>query len=596
MPIIESLQPAESCGEAWLAAMGSSPGNARTALSFFAGNIQNQTYWILVDSGSVRNLIDDRVFDSLPYQPPLRQRDVQIFGGNGGALSIRGFAVLPVVICGAVLWHEFAVVHELPLRAIIGADILQPHLASLSYLNGQQKKLELGTGECATCRENKMHTDEGYHGTDALRRATHSGSEDSVPDRRRLHGGASTEGGSHSAHNRFRKLEPCHHSGLGKTRGGSTKSPRQGINRIKTRFDEIVSKLSEPIRNPVRCRGSDRVLQSRGSTIPAKDQVGDDKSIQKGKIQTVLSELKVSELPVHEELRRQVVNVVRDCIDAFAATANDFGRTEVALHTIKTGDARPFKHKLRPIPYARRQFLDQEVERLLAIGAISPADPGACPYASRTVLATKKDGSLRMCVDYRDLNAQTEKDAYPLPRIDGVWPTLSKAKYFASLDLLMGYHQVAMAEKDRYKTAFLTHRGLFVYNVMPFGLCNAPATFQRLMEKILGPLVGNGVLVYLDDVLLYAEDATRLLELLRKVLKLFSAAGLKCKPSKCSLFSESIQYLGHVVSREGIRPIPVKLDQISSVASTRNGSRLGELSRALQLLSRSRSIFRARER
>ena len=202
------------------------------------------------------------------------------------------------------------------------------------------------------------------------------------------------------------------------------------------------------------------------------------------------------------------------------------------------------------------------MERLLAIGAISPADPGACPYASRTVLATKKDGSLRMCVDYRDLNAQTEKDAYPLPRIDGVWPTLSKAKYFASLDLLMGYHQVTMAEKDRYKTAFLTHRGLFVYNVMPFGLCNAPATFQRLMEKILGPLVGNGVLVYLDDVLLYAEDATRLLELLRKVLKLFSAAGLKCKPSKCSLFSESIQYLGHVVSREGIRPIPVKLDQI----------------------------------
>ena len=162
MPIMESLQPAESCGKAWLAAMGSSPGNARTALSFFAGNIQNQTYWILVDSGSVRNLIDDRVFDSLPYQPPLRQRDVQIFGGNGGALSIRGFAVLPVVICGAVLWHEFAVVHELPLRAIIGADILQPHLASLSYLNGQQKKLELGTGECATCSENKMHTDEGF--------------------------------------------------------------------------------------------------------------------------------------------------------------------------------------------------------------------------------------------------------------------------------------------------------------------------------------------------------------------------------------------------------------------------------------------------
>ena len=162
MPIFDSPQPAESCDDAWMAALGSSPGNARTALSFFAGNIQNQTYWILVDSGSVRNLIDDRVFDSLPFQPPLRQRDVQIFGGNGGALSIRGFAVLPVVICGVILWHEFAVVHELPLRAIIGADILQPHLASLSYLNGEQKRLELGVGECAICKEKKTLMTEGY--------------------------------------------------------------------------------------------------------------------------------------------------------------------------------------------------------------------------------------------------------------------------------------------------------------------------------------------------------------------------------------------------------------------------------------------------
>ena len=167
-----------------------------------------------------------------------------------------------------------------------------------------------------------------------------------------------------------------------------------------------------------------------------------------------------------------------------------------------------------------------------------------------------------MCVDYRDLNAQTEKDAFPLPRIDQVWPVLAKAKYFASLDLLMGYHQVGMEPKDRYKTAFLTHRGLYVYNVMPFGLCNAPATFQRLMEKVLGPLVGHGVLVYLDDVLLYAEEPNELVELLRKVLKLLEAAGLKCKASKCFLFAEQIQYLGHVVSREGIRPEPVKLDKI----------------------------------
>ena len=108
---------------------------------------------------------------------------------------------------------------------------------------------------------------------------------------------------------------------------------------------------------------------------------------------------------------------------------------------------------------------------------------------------------MRLFVDYRDVNAQTVKDAFPLPLIDQDWPLLSKAKCFASLDLLIEYHQVVMDMKDRAKTAFLTHRGLFVYNVMPIGLSNTPATFERLLEKVLGSLVGNGALVYFDDIL-----------------------------------------------------------------------------------------------
>ena len=276
----------------------------------------------------------------------------------------------------------------------------------------------------------------------------------------------------------------------------------------------------------------------------------------------MLAELRVSGLPVSEVLRRRLVEVVRENIDAFAATPTDLGRTSVVIHTIKTGHARPFKHKVRPIPFARRQYLEQEVEKLLEVGAISPADPGSCPYASRTVFSPKKDGTLRMCIDYRDLNAQTEKDAFPLQRIEQVWPSLAKAKYFASLDLLMGYHQVEVSEEDRFKAAFLTHRGLYVYNVMPFGLCNAPATFQRLMEKVLGQLVGFGVLIYLNDVLLYAEDPAELVELLRKVLKLVIAARLKCKAKKCYLFAEEIHYLGYVVSRGGLKAESVKIDKI----------------------------------
>ena len=218
---------------------------------------------------------------------------------------------------------------------------------------------------------------------------------------------------------------------------------------------------------------------------------------------------------------------------------------------------------MRPIPFARRQYLEQEVVRLISVGAVSPVYPGACPYASRTVIAPKKDGSLRMCVDYRDINAQTEKDSFPLPLIKQVWPMLSKAKYFASLDLIMGYHHVEVDSKDRAKTDFLTHRGLFVYNVMPFGLCNASATFQRLMERVLGPLIGKGVLAYLDDVLTYAETAEKVIGILDEVLKLLAKAGLKCKATKCSLFTQRVHYLGRVVTAEGIYPDPFKLEKIN---------------------------------
>jgi transposase InsO family protein len=293
-----------------------------------------------------------------------------------------------------------------------------------------------------------------------------------------------------------------------------------------------------------------------------QNQVALQPTEQTGKLQKVLAEMRVATLPVPEQVQQKLVEVVKSNLDAFAASPTDLGRTSVVRHTIQTGEAQPFRHKLRAIPFARRQYLEQEVEKLLAIGAISEADPGACPYASRTVIAPKKDGTFRMCVDYRDVNAQTQKDAFPLPRIDQIWQTLSNARYFASLDLLMGYHQVEVEPKDRFKTAFLTHRGLYIYNVMPFGLCNAPATFQRLMERIFGTLIGRGILVYLDDVLIYAETPEQLLEILDKVLKLLARAGLKCKGSKCSLFTEKVHYLGHVVSKNGIKPEPTKLDKI----------------------------------
>ena len=129
--------------------------------------------------------------------------------------------------------------------------------------------------------------------------------------------------------------------------------------------------------------------------------------------------------------------------------------------------------------------------------------PGQSPWASPVVLVRKKDGSIRFCIDYRRLNATTKFDAYPLPRVDETFETLAGAQWFTTLDLLSGYWQVGLTEAARQKSAFVTRRGLFLWNVMPFGLCNAPSTFERLMETVLAGLQWRTCLIYIDDVVVF---------------------------------------------------------------------------------------------
>ena len=188
----------------------------------------------------------------------------------------------------------------------------------------------------------------------------------------------------------------------------------------------------------------------------------------------MLLELRVAALPIDENVRLQFIEIVRQQLDAFAVTPTDLCQTSVIVYSIKTEEAQPFRHKLRAVPFAQRDFLEKELQRSQAVKAISPATPGECPYSSRVLLVRKKDGSTRMCLDYSDLNAQTAKDSLPLPRIDDGWPSLSKAKCFTSLDLLMRYHQVEEDGKDRYLTAFITTQRLFVFKLCRSG----SATYQ----------------------------------------------------------------------------------------------------------------------
>ena len=159
---------------------------------------------------------------------------------------------------------------------------------------------------------------------------------------------------------------------------------------------------------------------------------------------------------------------------------------------------------------------------------------------------------MRMCVDYRRLNSKMVRDAYPLPRIEESLDALGGAKYFLCLDLTSGYLQVKVAEQDRPKTAFTTPMGLFEYTRVPFSLMNAPATFQRLMTTVLGDLNFTSVLLYLDDIVVFSSTVDEHVERLQCVFSHLREHGLKMKPAKCHLLKESVQYLGHIVSAEGI--------------------------------------------
>jgi len=228
-------------------------------------------------------------------------------------------------------------------------------------------------------------------------------------------------------------------------------------------------------------------------------------------------------------------------------------------HSIDTEEARPIRQRLRCFPPAHVEAISQQVDDLLRQEVIKPA---SSPRASNLVLVRKKDGSYRCCIDYLQLNSVTRKDAYPLPRIDSCLDALANARWFPTFDLRSSYHQVPDAKCDADKTAFMCPRGMYRFKAMPFGLYNAGATFQRLMDIVMSGLHFHVCLIYLDDIIVFAGSLEQYLYRLVMVFQRLRTAGLKLKPEKCLLLQKSVSFLGHVVSVQGIAttdPSKIKL-------------------------------------
>lgn len=194
---------------------------------------------------------------------------------------------------------------------------------------------------------------------------------------------------------------------------------------------------------------------------------------------------------------------------------------------------------------------------MLTAGIIEPSES---PWASGVVMVNKKKSQrMRFCADYRPLNSVTKKDSYPLPRIDESLDLVSGSSWFSSLDLRSRYWQVPRSSEARPKTAFCTGRGLWQFRVLSFGLCNAPATFERLMEKVLADFPLQECLVYLDDILVHGSSFQAAMGVLQRVLQRIAAAGVKLHPDNCCFMRKELEFLGHRVGGEGFSTLEEKV-------------------------------------
>lgn len=241
--------------------------------------------------------------------------------------------------------------------------------------------------------------------------------------------------------------------------------------------------------------------------------------------------------------------------------------TSITEHTIPTfRDVQPMHTKTYRYPEVHKDEVDRQIRKMLEQNIIVPSQS---PWSSPLWVVPKKTGvdgktKWRVVIDYRKLNSVTVGDSYPLPNMNHILDQLGASTYFTTLDLASGFHQIPIKAEDRAKTAFSTPNGHYEFSRMPFGLRNAPAAFQRLMDVVLTGMQGKRCFVYLDDIVVYASSLQDHEERLTAVFTQLQKANLKIQPDKCEFLRKEVVYLGHVISDMGVKPDPKKIEVLLS--------------------------------
>jgi hypothetical protein len=263
-----------------------------------------------------------------------------------------------------------------------------------------------------------------------------------------------------------------------------------------------------------------------------------------------------------ETLRVEDVPVVQEFIDVFPEDLPGIPPDRQVEFTI---DLVPGAGPVSKAPYRMApkelQELKIQLQELLDIGFIRPS---VSPWGAPVLFVKKKDGSMRMCIDYRELNRLTIKNRYPLPRIEDLFDQLKGAKVFSKIDLRSGYHQLKVKEGDIPKTAFRTRYGHYEFTVMPFGLTNAPAVFMDLMNRVFHQYLDQFVIVFIDDILIYSKSKEQHEQHLRTAIEILRKEKLYAKFKKCEFWLDRVGFLGHIVTAQGIEVDPVKVEAVTN--------------------------------
>ena len=509
--------------------------------------IQEVRVPMTIDTGAEVSLVSTKfIQDLFPGQElPVKSRSVRALGG--GLINIRGPLTLKVEICSLVLQHPFYFYDSCD-TFLLGFDLVTAAALIIDSANccvwSRHTQDVQVIANCPHVDVTETSYDRGApHSSCSIASESHGpqGMSGTVPDNSPRTGSRSfvSVEGARPIDDSSETLESSSAS------SNDTESFDQTL--LKTAVSPFDASCSDE---------SHGVAQGSDFSPPVSSPVSDRELPEHVNV-LFLHTIEDNHLP--ETVTRDLKTLLFDHQDTFAKSSTDLGFCPLLKHDIDTGDARPIRQSPRKPPLAAREAEDEILDEMLNSGVIEPSNS---EWASPVCLVKKKDGSFRFCIDYRRVNAVSKKDAYPIPDIQDALDHLKGARHFATLDLIAGYWQISMTQRAKERSAFCTRRGLFQFTRMPFGLSGAPGSFCRLMSSVLRDQLWRICLCYLDDIVIFGRTPEELLERIRMVLDRLRQVGLKVKPSKCEFFKTEVKFLGHMVSSQGIEPLPEKLDTI----------------------------------